>query len=103
MRNIALGLALILPSGALAMAQTPAGAQAQLSVAGNGSKTGKENRKGGRAANDRAKDGKDNAELLEEMRQMRQLIERLESRISQLEAEKSEASGGVISRTSRSS
>jgi Putative beta-barrel porin-2, OmpL-like. bbp2 len=91
LRSIAMGLALALPSGALAMTQTPANAQAQLAVAGNDSKTGKGDRRESRATNDRAKSDKDNAELLEEMRQMRRLIERLEARVNQLEEEKSAA------------
>ena len=84
-------MALILPSGAVAMAQSPTGSQVQLADAGNVSKAGKEDEKEGGKANDRAKDSKDNAELTEEMRRIRQLIERLEARISQLEAEKSAA------------
>jgi len=91
LRGGALVLALVLPSGAVAMAQSPTGSQVQLAEIGNVSKTGKEDKKEGGKANDRAKDSKDNAELTEEMRQMRQLIERLEARISQLEAEKSAA------------
>lgn len=90
LRSVTLGVALIPPSSAVAMAQAPSGAQVQL-AAGNDSKTGKEDRKEGRASNDRARGDKDNAELLEEMGQMRQLIERLEARIDQLEAEKSAA------------
>lgn len=89
-RGIALGLALILPTGVAAMAQAPAGAQVLLSVAGNDSKAakeGKEDKKEGGAA----KDSKDSSAILEEMRQMRQLIERLEARVNQLEAEKSAA------------
>jgi hypothetical protein len=66
--GIVLGLALVLPSGAVAIAQAPTHAQAQYST---------------------VQYSKDNAELLEEMRQMRQSIERLEARISRLEAEKS--------------
>ena len=92
--KIAPGIALILLSGIAAVAQTPAGAQAQLSVAGNNSKADredKEDKKEGGAANDRAKDGKDGSATLEEIRQMRQLIERLEARVNQLEAEKSAA------------
>jgi hypothetical protein len=88
LRSGALGLALIAPSGAVAMTQTSAGAQVQLAPAGNDSKTEKEDRREGRAANDRTRPDKDNAELLEEMRQ---LIERLEARINRLEAEKSAA------------
>jgi hypothetical protein len=88
LQSSALGLAPVLPSGAVAMTQTPAGAQVQLAAAGNDSKTVKEDRKEGRAANDRVKTDKDNAELLEEMRQ---LIERLEARINRLEAEKGAA------------
>ena len=60
--GIALGVALILPTGMAAMAQAPAGAQAQLFVAGNdfkADKEGKEDKKEGGAANDRAKDSKD--------------------------------------------
>ena len=91
LRHVALGLALVLLAGAVAMAQTPADAQVRLAVAGNDSRAGKEDKKEGSAANDRAKDGKDNAAISEEIRQMRQLIERLEARITQLEAEKSAA------------
>jgi hypothetical protein len=79
LRGGALALALVLPSGAVAMAQSLTNPQVQLADADNGSKAGK------------ARDGKDNAELTEELRQMRQLIERLEARISQLEAEMSAA------------
>jgi hypothetical protein len=86
LRGGALAFALILPSGAVAMAQSPTDSQVQLAD-GSVSKAGKEDKREG----GRAKDGKDNAELTEEMRQMRQLIERLEARISQLEAEKSAA------------
>jgi TolA-binding protein len=92
--KIAPGIALILLSGIAAVAQTPAGAQAKLSVAGNNSKADREDKKDkkeGGAANDRAKDGKDGSATLEEIRQMRQLIERLEARVNQLEAEKSAA------------
>ncbi|MGH9855247.1 MAG: hypothetical protein ACREBD_35890, partial [Blastocatellia bacterium] len=59
-RHVALGLAMGLLTGA-AMAQTPANAQVRLAVAGNDSKVDKEDKKEGSAANDRAKDGKDNA------------------------------------------
>jgi hypothetical protein len=55
LRSGALGLALIAPSGAVAMTQTSAGAQVQL-AAGNDSKTVKEVRREGRAANDWAGD-----------------------------------------------
>src|SRR5262245_11035210 len=93
-RGIALMLALILPTDVAAMALTPAGAQVQLSAAGNDSKADKEG-KGGKkesgAANDSAKDGKDSSAISEEIRQMRQLIERLEARVNQLESEKSAA------------
>jgi Putative beta-barrel porin-2, OmpL-like. bbp2 len=95
--GIALGLALVLPPGVFAIAQAPADAQVQLGAAGNGSRAGKEDEKGGVTANERAKDGKDSAELLEEMRQMRQSIERLEARISRLEAEKSAPATGLTS------
>jgi hypothetical protein len=77
-----------------AVAQTPAGSQAQLSVAGNNSKAyreDKEDKKESGAANDMAKDSRDSSAILEEIRQMRQLIERLEARVKQLEAEKSAA------------
>jgi Putative beta-barrel porin-2, OmpL-like. bbp2 len=97
LRVITLGLALVLPSGVVAIAQAPARAQVQLGVAGNVSRAGKEDEKGGIAANEGAKDGRDNAELLEEMRQMRQSIERLEARVSQLEAEKSTPVAGLTS------
>jgi hypothetical protein len=98
-RSLALGLALILPTGEALMAQTPAGAQPQL-VGANDPRAGRENKKevspaNDRAAKDRAMDGdpvgKDNAAILEEIHRMRQLIERLEARINQLEAEKSAA------------
>src|SRR5262245_45272079 len=91
LRGGALLMTLVLPSGAVAMAQSPTGPQVQLADAGAVSKAGKEDKKEGGRANDRVKNDKDNAELTEEMRQMRQLIERLEARISQLEAEKSAA------------
>ncbi len=99
MRSVALGLALVPLSGAVAMAQAPTGAGVQLAVAGTDPRTVKEDEKDGVAANegganDRAKDGKDgkdNAVMAEEMRQMRQLIERLEARVKQLEAEKNAA------------
>ena len=87
LRGGALVLAMVLPSGAVAMAQSPTNPQVQLADADNVSKAGKEDKREG----GKARDGKDNAELTEEMRQMRQLIERLEARISQLEAEKSAA------------
>src|SRR5262245_42272842 len=92
LRNVALGSALIPLWGMFATAQTPADAQVRSDVAGDVSRSGredKEDKKNGAATNDRAKNDKDNAELLEEMRQMRQLIERLEARVNQLEAEKS--------------
>src|SRR5262245_52479497 len=85
LRGGALVLALVLPSGAVAMAQSPSGSQIQLA------KAGKEDKKEGGKANDRAKDSKDNAELTEEVRQMRQLIERLEARIVQPTVENSAA------------
>jgi predicted porin len=84
LRGIALGLALVLPSGVVAIAQASKREEAE---------------KGGIAANERALDGKDKAELLEEMRQMRQSIERLEARISRLEAEKSAPAAGLASAT----
>jgi Putative beta-barrel porin-2, OmpL-like. bbp2 len=90
LRGGALAIALVLPSGALAMAQSPTGPQIQL-AAGEVSKAGMEDKREGGRANDRAEGAKDNAELTVEMRQMRQLIERLEARINQLEAEKSAA------------
>jgi putative OmpL-like beta-barrel porin-2 len=93
-RGIALVVALIPTMGMAMMTPAPAGAQAQLSVAGNDSKAdkgGKEDKREGGAANDRAKDSKDSSAVSEEMRQMRQLIERLEARVNQLEAEKSAA------------
>ncbi len=97
LRGIALGLALVLPSGPVAIAQAPTRAQTQWGVASNVSKTGTADEKRGIAANEMAKDGMDNAELLEEMRQMRQSIERLEARISQLEAEKIAPAAGLAS------
>ncbi len=92
--KLAPGIALILLTGIEAVAQTPAGAQSQLSVAGNNSKADredKEDKKEGGAANDREKDSRDGSAISEEIRQMRQLIERLEARVNQLEAEKSAA------------
>jgi Putative beta-barrel porin-2, OmpL-like. bbp2 len=88
LRGIALGLALVLLPGVVAIAQAPERAQDQLGDVYH-SRAIKEDEKGGKATDERAKDGKDNAELFEEMRQMRQSIERLEARISRLEAEKS--------------
>ncbi|MBO0858335.1 MAG: outer membrane beta-barrel protein [Chloracidobacterium sp.] len=90
LRGLAPGLALIPFLGVFATAQYPTGAQERL--ASDVSKSGREDKEGkrdGAAANERTKNGKDNAELMEEMRQMRQLIERLEARVNQLEAEKS--------------
>jgi putative OmpL-like beta-barrel porin-2 len=101
-RGIALGLALILTTGVAAMTPAPAGAQVQLSVAGNDSKAekeGKEDKKEGGAAIDRARDSKDSSAILEEIRQMRQLIERLEARVNQLEAEKSAAMAATATET----
>jgi predicted porin len=100
LRGIALGLALVLPSGVVAVAQAPTRAQVQLGVAGNVSRAGQEDEKGDIAANERAEGSKDNAELLEEVRQMRQSIERLEARISRLEAEKSAPAAGLTSAAS---
>jgi predicted porin len=97
--SIALGLALVLPSGVIAIAQAPTRAQIQSGLASNVSRTGKEDEKGGIAASERAKDDKDNAELLEEVRQMRQSIERLEARISRLEAEKNAPAAELTSAT----
>jgi Putative beta-barrel porin-2, OmpL-like. bbp2 len=97
LRGIALWVALVLPSGVAA--QAPTRAQVQSGVATAVSRADKEDEKGWIAANERAKDGRDNAELLEEMRQMRQSIERLEARISQLEAEKSLPATGPTSGT----
>src|SRR5262245_55806136 len=90
-RMIAPGIALILLTGIAAVARTPAGAQAQVSVTGNNSKADREykDKKEGGEANDSARYSKDSSAILEEIRQMRQLIERLEARVNQLEAEKS--------------
>src|SRR5215472_14943655 len=84
LRSIALGSALVLLSDTIAMAQAPTETRVQLAVADNVSKVGKEDKRAGGRANDRAKDGKDNAELTEEMPQMRQLIEGPEARVNQL-------------------
>lgn len=92
--KIAPEITLILLTGMAAVAQTPAGAQNQVSAAGADSKTDKEDKEDKKKrglANDRAKDNKDSSAILEEIRQMRRLIERLEARINQLEAEKSAA------------
>lgn len=89
--GLALGFILVLPFGAATLAQAPPEAQVRLAVAGDVSKSGKEDKKDGAAANGGARNNKDNAELLEEMRRMRQLIEQLEARVNQLEAEKSVA------------
>ncbi len=92
--KIAPGIALILLTGTAAVAQTPAGAQTQLSAASNDSKADKEDKEDKKErglANDRANDSKDSSAILEEIRQMRLLIERLEARVNQLETEKSAA------------
>src|SRR5262247_193815 len=59
LRGGALVLALVLPSGAVAMAQSPTGSQVQLADAGDVSKAGKEDKKEGGRANDRVKNDKD--------------------------------------------
>jgi predicted porin len=99
LRGIALWLALVLPSGVVAIAQAPTRGQVQFDVAGDGSRAVKGDEKGGITANERAKDGKDNSELLEDMRRMRQSIERLEARISRLEAERSAPAAELTSAT----
>lgn len=90
-RGFALGLTLVLLSGAALMAQTPADAQAHLAAV-NDPKAGDEDKKKVSAVKKVARDSKDNATIAEEMRQMRQLIEQLEARVKQLESEKSAAS-----------
>jgi hypothetical protein len=73
--KLAPGIALILLTGIAAVAQTPAGAQAQLSVAGNNFKADREDeedKKEGGAANDRAKDSRDGSAIPEEIGGMKE-------------------------------
>src|SRR5215475_5108668 len=64
LRGGALAVALVLPSDAGAMAQWPTDPHIRLAGAGDVSGAGKEDKREGGKASDRAKDAKDNAELL---------------------------------------